>query len=292
MNLPGMNLKCSKPVLINSRFCNLERLILNYLIKTLCKIEIMKKLLYILFIGTFIQNAAGQDLKPEYQKFIKSFIDNVKNVKKEAVADMIKYPFGRDYPIPSIKNKAEFVKRYDQIFDATLKNKIIKSNPAKDWSEMGWRGIMLDQGDIWIDTDGRLMSINYQSQYEKDLKDKLIAGEKGKLNPALANFKEPVCVLETSKFRIRIDDLGKDNYRYASWSLKQSMSEKPDLVITNGKWIQDGTGGNHHYDFKKGNFLYQCYITVLGTKDSAPANLTIYQNGKEILNQDAKIVPR
>ncbi|MBS7230480.1 hypothetical protein KHA90_05540 [Flavobacterium psychroterrae] len=253
----------------------------------------MRKLIYITFILFFLHyNAFSQDLKPEYQKFIKSFIDNVKNGKKEAVASIIKYPFARDYPIPTIKNKAEFIKRYDQIFDATLKNKIIKSNPAKDWSEVGWRGIMLNQGDIWIDTDGKLMSINYQSQFEKNLKDKLIAGEKGKLNSAIAKFKEPVSILETSKFRIRIDDLGNNNYRYASWSLKQSMSEKPDLIITNGKFIQDGTGGNHSFEFKKGNYIYTCDIIVLGEKDSPAARLIITQNGKEILNQDAKIVPR
>jgi hypothetical protein len=252
----------------------------------------MRKLICILVVLFSVHNAVGQDLKPEYQKFIKSFIDNVKNGKKEAVAGIIKYPFGREYPIPSIKNKAEFVKRYDQIFDATLQNKIIKSNPAKDWSEVGWRGIMLDRGDIWIDTDGKLISINYQSKLEKDLREKLIAAEKGKLNPALANFKQPVCILETSKFRIRIDDLGNDTYRYASWSLKQSMSEKPDLVITNGKWIAAGSGGNHSFQFKKGNYLYECFIIVLGESDAPPARLIITQSDKEILNQDAKIVPR
>ena len=49
----------------------------------------MKKLLYILFIGISIQNVSGQDLKPQYQKFVKSFIDNVKNDRKEAVAAAI-----------------------------------------------------------------------------------------------------------------------------------------------------------------------------------------------------------
>ena len=234
----------------------------------------------------------SQDLKPEYQKFIKSFIANVKNNNKEGVAAFISFPLKRETPIPAIKNKGDFIKKYDQIFDATLKNKIIKSNPAKDWSEMGWRGIMLAQGDIWMDTDGKVITINYQSQAEKDLKNKLIAGEKVKLYPSIAKFKAPKYVLETSKFRIRIDDLGNDNYRYASWSVKKSMSEKPDLIITNGKWISDGSGGNSHFDFKKGDFLYQCSIIVLGTSDSPPASLTISQNGKEILSQNAKIVDK
>lgn len=253
----------------------------------------MKKINVFLIVLIFCTNfVSAQDLKPEYQKFIKTFISNVKNDKKEAVASMISYPFKREYPIPEIKNKADFVKRYSEIFDATLKNEIIKSDPAKDWSEMGWRGIMLNRGTIWIDTDGRLISINYQSEFEKDLKDKIIAKDKTKLHASIAKFKGPECVLETSKFRIRIDDLGNGNYRYASWPLKKKMSEEPDLVISNGKWFQEGTGGNHRFEFKKGQYIYECYISSLREKDAAPASLRIYQNKKVILSQDAKIVPR
>ena len=252
----------------------------------------MRKLIYFAFIIFSIQNSFGQDLKPEYQKFVKSFIANIKSNNKEGVATFISFPLGREYPIPAVKNKTDFIKRYDQIFDATLKKEIINSNPAKDWSEMGWRGIMLGQGDIWMDTTGKIITINYQSQAEIDFKNKLISSEKGKLHPSIATFKAPVYILETSKFRIRIDDLGNENYRYASWSIKNPMSEKPDLVITNGKWISDGSGGNSHFEFKKGAYLYECYIIIIGTSDSPPAQLTISQNNKEILNQDAKIVSK
>lgn len=252
----------------------------------------MKKLLYITIIIFTTHLAIGQDLKPEYQKFVKSFIANVKGNNKEGVASFISFPLGREYPIPDVKSKADFLKKYEQIFDAKLKSEIIKSSPAKDWSEVGWRGIMLNQGTLWIDTEGKISSINYQSQYEKNLKNKLIAAEKIKLHPSIAKFKAPEYILETSKFRIRIDDLGNNNYRYASWSIKKSMSEKPDLVITNGKWTADGSGGNSYFDFKKGDYLYQCYIIVLGTSDSPPATLTITQKGKEILSQNAKIVAK
>ncbi|MTH17882.1 hypothetical protein [Flavobacterium sp. LC2016-01] len=252
----------------------------------------MKKLVYLSIAIFWMSNVIGQDLKPEYQKFIKSFIADVKKGDKEAVAGFISFPLSREYPIPSITNKADFIKKYDQIFDAKLTSEIIKSNLAKDWSEMGWRGIMLNSGTLWMDTDGKIIGINYQSQFEKDLKAKLIASEKTKLHPSIANFKAPEYILETSKFRIRIDDLGNENYRYASWSIKQKMSEKPDLIITNGKWVQQGSGGNHYIEFKKGNYIYTCDIIVLGTSESPPARLVITQNGKEILNQNATIVPR
>ncbi|WDF63479.1 hypothetical protein [Flavobacterium sp. KACC 22763] len=234
----------------------------------------------------------AQDLKPEYQKFISKFILEVKNSDKEAIAKRIKFPFKREYPIPLVKDKADFVKRYNQIFDKVLIEKITKSDPAKDWSEVGWRGIMLNQGDLWIDTDGRIISINHQSDEEVKIKNSLIAAQKKNVNASISNFKEPVAILETSKFRIRIDDLGNNNYRYVSWGIKNKMTDTPDLVIEKGVFVADGTGGNHHYEFKKGNFKYECHFTVLGEKNSAPAALMVYQSGKEILSQDAKIVSR
>ncbi|RYJ39835.1 hypothetical protein NU08_0591 [Flavobacterium anhuiense] len=252
--------------------------------------KIFKLLLTILvFNSSFL---IAQDLKPEYQKFIAKLILEVKNGDKEAIVKRIKFPFNREYPIPSVKDKADFIKRYNQIFDKVLIEKIVKSNPAKDWSEMGWRGIMLNQGDLWIDTDGRIISINYQSEEELKLKNSLIASQKKNVNSSLSNFKEPVAILETSKFRIRIDDLGNDSYRYASWSLNQKMTEKPDLVIEKGTFHADGTGGNHHYEFKKGNFRYQCHFIVLGEKGAPPAMLIVFRSDKKILQQDAKIVSR
>ncbi|WP_253251022.1 hypothetical protein [Flavobacterium sp. ACN6] len=223
---------------------------------------------------------------------ISKFILEVKNGNKTAVSNRVKFPLKREVPIPAVKNKADFVKRYNQIFDAVLIEKITKSNPAKDWSEMGWRGIMLNQGDLWIDTDGKITAVNYQSKAEEKLKNSLIASEKKSVNSAISDFKEPVAILETSKFRIRIDDLGNNKFRYASWSIKKKMTDTPDLIIENGIFYADGTGGNHHYEFKKVDFRYECHFVVLGEKNSAPAALIIYQAGKKILSQNAKIVSR
>ncbi|CAM3597973.1 hypothetical protein [Flavobacterium chungbukense] len=252
--------------------------------------KIFKSFLVGLIFCSHVVNA--QDLKPEYQKFISEFISEVKNGDKEAISKRIKFPLKRENPIPSVKNKADFLKRYNQIFDNVLIEKITKSNPAKDWSEMGWRGIMLNQGDLWIDTDGKITAVNYQSKAEEKLKNSLIASQKKNVNSSISNFKEPVAILETSKFRIRIDDLGNNKYRYASWSIKNKMTDKPDLIMENGIFSADGTGGNHHYEFKKGDFRYECHFIVLGEKNSPPAALIVYQSSKKILSQDAKIVSR
>jgi hypothetical protein len=240
----------------------------------------------VLFLGNYA--VFSQELKEEYQKKIVYFIDCVKNDKKKEVSNMVSYPLKREYPIPKIKNKQEFIKRYDEIFDIKLKNKITQSKTSKDWSEVGWRGIMLYNGDLWIDTDGRLIAINYQSKTESNLRTKIIEAEKKTLHSSIAQYKNPNYILETDKFRIRIDEINQDNYRYSSWGLKNLMSEKPDLIINNGKWIPDGSGGNHYFKFKTGDYTYECYIIIIGEKGSPPAQLRIYKGEKEILSQDVK----
>jgi hypothetical protein len=249
------------------------------------RISILASVFIFLFTGIF-----GQDLQKKYQVIISNFIDCVKNDQKEKISDMISYPFKRKYPIPSIKNKQEFIERYNEIFDDTLKQMVIKSKPATDWSDVGWRGIMLYRGDIWIDFNGRLMGINYQSKAELSMREKLISNEKEKIHASLSQFQYPICVLETSKFRIRIDELGNNNIRYSSWSINKAMNEKPDLVLTKGEFIPKGSGGNHSYRFRNADYIYECSIIVMGEDNAPPARLTIYKGDKEILSQKAMII--
>ena len=68
------------------------------------------------------------------------------------------------------------------------------------------------------------------------------------------------------------------------------MSEKTDLVLTDGKWITDGSGGNYSLEFKSGDYKYECNINNLSEDDTPPATLTIYKGEKEILVQPAKII--
>jgi hypothetical protein len=246
-------------------------------------------LVLVLLLSVFV---SAQTVKPEYQKCIKSFIDTVKSDKKEAIAEVVAYPLKREYPIPDIVDKSDFIKRYDEIFDTTLKNEITKSNPAKDWSDMGWRGMMLNQGNVWIDFDGRLTSVNYQSKAEIDLRTKLITAQKKELDSSIAFFQKPICILETDKFKIRIDNLGNKNYRYVSWPIDKAMSEKPDLIIYRGNFVVEGSGGNHQYEFKKESYTYECAFIVAGENNPLSAKLTIYQGDKVILSQNAKIIAK
>lgn len=236
--------------------------------------------------------ALGQELPKKYQVMVSRLIDNIRSENKSAVADLINYPLYREYPIPSVKSKQEFIRRYSEIIDENLKQIIIISMPAKDWSKMGWGGFMLSNGKLWLNENGQVIAINYQSNVEKALLDKLILADKKSIHPSISKYYKPVYVLETSKFRIRIDDLGNSKFRYSSWSKTKSMSDKPDLILCNGNMEYDGSIGNQNFIFENGEYIYKCMIIVTREENSPPAILSIQKGEKEILSQDAKIVKK
>jgi len=226
----------------------------------------------------------------ENHKIIVEFIKNVKNGNFEEISSKMSFPFSRRYPIPEIKSKEEFLKRYSEIFDDSLIKRIVNSDPNKDWSEVGWRGIMFLNGELWLNyEDGRLMSVHL-SRFEENELTELIKTEKKNLYVSIQEFKQPICVLETSKYRIRIDDLGDWNYRYVAWPLNSKMSDKPKMVLEKGEYVPEGSGGNHSYKFKSSEYIYECSIIVMGEETSPPAVLTIYKGDKVILSQSAEII--
>lgn len=246
----------------------------------------MKKnpLIFILFTLIFGLSSA-QNLKKEQEEIVLTFIDYVKNKNIDKLKFLVSYPLKRQYPISEIKNEDEFIKRYNEVFDNDLITEISKSKVHTDWSSVGWRGIMLNEGTLWLDIDGKLRSINYQSDIERIKRIKLIETEKKTLHKSLLKFEEPISILETKKFRIRIDKLENGFYRYASWSINSKMNTKPDLIITNGKRISHGSGGNHSYDFNNGNYKYKCLFNILGTEYTPSANLLVYKSGEVILTE-------
>lgn len=73
---------------------------------------------------------------------------------------------------------------------------------------------------------------------------------------------------------IRIDNLGGETMRYASWKKGKQMSDKPDLVLT-GKFIEkDGS-----FIFSEGSYRY------LVVPDTYKYMLKVQHNGKTILQQ-------
>lgn len=220
-----------------------------------------------------------------YADAANSIINAFKKMDKNEISNLISYPLRREYPIPEIKNKKEFVERFDQIFDLKFIDLITSSNIEKDWSKMGSRGIMLANGELWINEGGKVIAINYQSATEEKIKKDIIDNERLELHKSISNYKQPVLNWKTKNFTIRIDSLENGFYRYSSWGVNIKVGSKPDLVLNKGKMQIQGSAGNREYIFNNGKYSYRVSVNILG-KDHFLGSLSVFREGKKILNED------
>ncbi len=211
-----------------------------------------------------------------------------RNIDK--ISNKIIFPLRRAYPVPSIKNQEEFKRRFNEVFDKTLIERIAHSKPEQ-WSDVGWRGIMLDDGVLWIsEDDGMITAVNYQSDFEKKRRTELILTEKRNLHASLKNFESPAYRIKTDSYLIRIDELTANKYRYASWKTGENESSEPDIVLKNGKLEFQGSGGNHMITFVNGNYLYKVYRNIIGEENRPEITLIIEKDGEIILTQDGTLI--
>ena len=208
----------------------------------------------------------------------------------QAIAEKINYPLEREYPIPAIQTKEEFIKRFDQVFDEYLV-KTVANSSITQWKEVGWRGIMLDDGIIWmVNSDGIISTVNYQSEYEKKWINELIASEKSTIHPSLSIYKTPIYKFKTKNYLIRIDEVNDNVYRYASWKVNQTDTAIPDLILTNGEMNFEGSGGNHVIAFTNGEYVYNVYRNILSESEEQDVTLVIEKNGKTILSEAGVLI--
>ena len=237
-------------------------------------------------IGTI---AMGQtsDLKKEQIETIQKLINTFKTKNKSKIANLIYYPLRREYPLKDVKDKNDFIQRFDDIFNKEFIDHVTKSK-TDDWSEVGWRGIMLDNGTIWINNYGKILTINYQSPKEKQLLVNAIQTDKKQLPKSLRGIEKPLYLIFTKNYKIRIDKKAEGIYRYAAWKIKNQKSES-DIVIENGVLEFQGSGGNHTITFKNNDYIYIISINEISSLDKLDATLEVLKQEKIVLTEDGKI---
>lgn len=99
-------------------------------------------------------------------------------------------------------------------------------------------------------------------------------------------------IFKTKKFKIKIDKQPNGNYLYQSWGATGKVTSKPNMIISDGELIPDGTGGNYYYEFNNNGYTYQIWRNYLtSSAKKAPYTLMVTdQNGKTIVNQDGYVV--
>ncbi|WP_460597967.1 hypothetical protein [Geomonas sp. Red276] len=225
------------------------------------------------------------EAQSDYRSAVHRFLKTIKTKNPKAIAGMVAYPLHREPPLPRIDNQQQFLAAFDEVFDDGFLQALATSKVKEDWTDMGWNGIMFRHGVLWLDEDGKITAVNFETEKGIQKRKALIEADRKTLYVSLQNFEEPIFEWETKNYLIRVDRTGEDRYRYASWHKPKVKSDKPDLILTNGKRTFDGSGGNHYFDFKSGVISYRCYVWVIGADDTPPGELEVSKGGKTILNE-------
>lgn len=244
----------------------------------------MRNLLF-LYLTIFCLANTITAQEESYVNNAQPFIEAIQADAKEQIAELVVYPLYRPDPLPPIANAQEFVQRFKELFDTKLLTALKNSDTKSNWNQVGWRGIMFEHGDVWLNLDGKLIGINYRTAIATQMITKLIKRDKATIHHSLRMYKAPKFLWETKRFKIRVDELIDGNYRYAAWSVNQSQSERPDLILTNGTWTPDGSGGNSYYTFTNGAYRYECHIIRLGPENAPPGALRVYKRDKVIVDE-------
>lgn len=96
------------------------------------------------------------------------------------------------------------------------------------------------------------------------------------LHPSIRNFKNLVALIITKDYRIRLDLLNDGTYRYSSWKRDASMDQKPDIVLYNGYYNEEG----RCYTFENEGYEYNLITSNSGYR------LSIMHGNKLILLQE------
>ena len=199
---------------------------------------------------------------------VNRFVRAMKAGDRTGLAEIISFPIERNYPLPSIRTEEEFLELYEEFIDEEFTRTIVESDEY-DCGRRTWRPLSIvrneqsepEQGGVplvWFDDYGNVGRIWHETEIARRKRIRLVEAERNQLHPSLREYVYPVLEWETCTYRIRIDDLG-SAFRYASWKVNKSHSNKPDIVIDNGEIISEGTAINRYYIFQNGEYKYLVY---------------------------------
>ena len=201
--------------------------------------------------------ASEEDVKA-VNRFIRivralSEYDSAENVGQ--LAELIRFPLKRKYPLHSIHSHEEFLARYKEVFDANLVQSIVAwDGGCVSVSKHGY--LYIGHLRFELDQDGMLVGIDSESELERQERIRLVELDRNELHESLREYEYPILDWETCTYRIRIDYLGDDTYRYASWKMERAYGSKPDLIIDDGEMFYEGTALWRYYYFANGEYRY------------------------------------
>lgn len=105
-----------------------------------------------------------------------------------------------------------------------------------------------------------------------------------RLHASLQEYYDLASYFVTKGFRVRIDDMGDDSFRYASWPRSKETSAKPDIVIYGGRYDEQ----KDCYFFENDGYIYRVgdITYAVGDKERKRDGLVVEKDGVLLLLQE------
>ena len=232
--------------------------------------------------------ACGADVAAKSRESVTGFRQAVGTGDPRMISQWVRYPLSRRYPLRPIEDAKDCMARFTELLPAPFLAQVAASSDG-DWQQVGFRGVMFDSGRVWLDDQQRMRALNRSSEAEIARRDGIVERDRIALVASLQEYDEPVLRWQTKTYRLRIDRMGDGQLRFTSWRRGSPLDAMPDLELLSGVHEFDGSGGNHHYEWKDGERSYRCVITLLGSYESEPFELEV-RRGKEVLQSEAGAV--
>ncbi|MGC4104395.1 hypothetical protein [Ferruginibacter sp.] len=190
-------------------------------------------------------------------KHFRHIVQLIRSGNAAALSKKVEYPIKRSNPLPDIQNAKQFIAYYPTLFDSAFKELVKQYHDSIVFEHHDLYGLVGGGfiGEIWINEEGKIVTVNYSSQKEQSNKQQLDAKIKRAIYPGINTWDDNVLVARSEKLLLRIDRTAK-GLRYVCWSKGQPTNEKPDIILYNGVEEQQGTMGGWTYTFQNDGWTY------------------------------------
>ncbi|WP_019910337.1 hypothetical protein [Paenibacillus sp. HW567] len=203
---------------------------------------------------------AGINDPAEFTAYFAKLQKAVKDNKPAEVADLISYPMNlnKDNKTYVFYNKAEFIKKYDRIFTALVREKVLAQRVDKLF--VNYQGIMVEDGDLWMGKQNNklgVIAVNVTNnpyevagisnpivfEHNFSLLQKVVTeGKKSEVAklmvyPLKVNTKGKTIEIKTKK-----DFIAKYNQIMTAKVKKALLAQKVDKVFVNWEGVMVGDG--------------------------------------------------
>jgi hypothetical protein len=227
-------------------------------------------------------------LTDKHKEVINEVVAEINNADFVGLAKRFEYPFYRRQTEDTIQepfmpyNLAVF-------FDDAYRSQIVSSAIDDYWFLNRAGDIVYGEYDFVLTETGQFKSLNRLSFLDqiKIAEKEDLRAEKALMHDSVKVFKESIINVQTENYKIRIDRLADNSYRYAAWPIEAPFTTMPTVLIHNGYIERMGTVNNYDYTFIKDNYKYVYSENNVGERGIPIGALIIYAGDKEILYEEA-----